>query len=71
MQEIINGDTMKNKYTIKKFNGDDAYSYAIFHADSVRGMKSPICYNPSPIICGMDYREAQIRKKEMEARHEV
>ncbi len=61
----------KPKFRVMKFNGDDAYSYAIFHADSVRGMCSPICYNPSPIICGMDFREAHIRKKEMEEKHEV
>ena len=57
----------KNKFRVMKFDGDDQYSYAIFHADQVRGMSSPICYSPSPILCGMDYREANLRKKEMEA----
>jgi len=57
----------KAKYRVMKFDGDDNYSYAIFHADSVRGMNSPICHHPTPIICGMDFHEAQYRKKEMEA----
>ena len=35
---------MKQKYTIKKFNGDSSYDWAVFRAQDVRGMRSPIFY---------------------------
>ena len=35
---------MKTKYTIKKFNGDSSYDWAVFRAQDVRGMRSPIFY---------------------------
>jgi hypothetical protein len=56
----------KSKYRVMQFNGDDYYSYAIFHAKNVRGMSSPIMYNPQPIVCGMGYREAHAQKKMMD-----
>ena len=34
---------MKKKYSIKKFMGDDSYSWAVFRAEDVKGMRSPIC----------------------------
>ena len=33
---------MKKKYSIKKFNGDDQYSWAVFHAADVKGVQSVI-----------------------------
>ena len=55
-----------SRYKVMKFNGDDLYSYAIFYKEDVRGMYSPICYSPQPIVSGMDYAEAHSRKKRMD-----
>ncbi|RLI66794.1 MAG: hypothetical protein DRO67_00025 [Candidatus Asgardarchaeum californiense] len=55
-----------SKYRILKFNGDDAYSYAIFYAKSVKGRSSPINWHPQPIVCGMSYKQAVYHKEKME-----
>ena len=60
---------MKGKYTIKKFNGDDAYSWAVFRAEDVKGMRSPIFYGDArPIVCGLSRSEAQYHKRAQEAK---
>jgi len=60
---------MKKKYTIKKFMGDDSYSWAVFRAQDVKGMRSPIC-DPSiqPVINGLTRSDAQYHKKNLESR---
>jgi hypothetical protein len=57
------------KYTIKKFMGDDQYSWAVFRASDVKGMRSPIC-DPyvRPAVSGLSRREAQHHKKVLEAK---
>jgi hypothetical protein len=62
-------DTMKKKFTIKKFMGDDQYSWAIFHAADVKGMRSPIC-DPyiRPAMSGLSRADAQYYKKSLEAK---
>ena len=62
---------MKSRFRVMKFNGDDTYSYAIFYKDDVRGLSSPICYSPQPIVCGMSYNEAWKQKKRMDAEDKV
>ena len=59
---------MRIKYTIKKFMGDDAYSWAVFRAADVKGQRSPIC-DPfaRPVVSGLSRREAQSYKKRFEA----
>ena len=58
------GDNMKTKYTIKKFNGDDSYSWAVFRAQDVRGMRSPIFYGDArPVMSGLTRSDAQYHKK--------
>lgn len=43
----------KNKYTIKKFDGDDVYSWAVFKADDVKGMGNQIFYGQArPVVSG-------------------
>ena len=60
---------MKTKYTIKKFMGDDQYSWAVFRAQDVKGMRSPIC-DPfiSPVMSGLTRADAQYHKKNLETR---
>ena len=57
------------KYTIKKFMGDDSYSWAVFRAADVKGMRSPIC-DPfiRPVVSGLDRSEAQYHKRQLEAK---
>ena len=55
------------KYTIKKFNGDDQYSWAVFRAQDVKGMRSPIC-DPSirPVMSGLDRFMAEYNRDRLE-----
>lgn len=60
---------MKQKYTIKKFNGDDQYSWAVFRAQDVRGMRSPIFFGDArPVVSGLDRSEAKYHKQQLEAK---
>ena len=57
------------KYSIKKFNGDDQYSWAVFRAQDVKGMRSPIFLGDAqPVVCGLDRSEAQYHKRQLEAK---
>ena len=60
---------MKTKYSIKKYMGNDSYSWAVFRAGDVKGMRSPIC-DPSvrPVISGLDRSEAGYHKRQLEAK---
>lgn len=59
---------MKKKYSIKKYDGDDQYSWAVFHAADVKGMRSPIFYgDATPVINGLDRSEARYHKECLEA----
>ncbi len=60
---------MKIKYTIKKYNGDDQYSWAVFRAQDVKGMRSPIFLGDAqPVMSGLTRADAQYHKKCLEAR---
>jgi hypothetical protein len=60
---------MQGKYSIKKFNGDDQYSWAVFRAQDVKGMRSPIfCGDAEPVINGLDRSEARYHKEYLEKR---
>ena len=60
----------KAKFTIKKFDGDDPYSWAVFYAEEVRGKRSPIMYGEArPVISGLARQEAMGRKKRLEERY--
>jgi hypothetical protein len=59
---------MKQKYSIKKYNGDDQYSWAVFRAEDVKGMRSPIFYGDAePVINGLGRSEARYHKECLEA----
>ena len=58
---------MAKKYTIKKYDGDDRYSWAVFKTADVKGLKSPIFYGQArPIICGMDQHGAAYERDKLE-----
>ena len=53
-------------FTIKKFNGDDQYSWAVFRTKDVRGMRSPIFFGQArPVMSGMDRNEARYQRDRM------
>jgi hypothetical protein len=55
------------KFSIKKYNGDDQYSWAVFYAKDVKGMRSPIFYGDAhPVMSGMDRNEARYQKTRLE-----
>ena len=57
------------KYSVKKFDGDDIYSWAVFRAQDVKGMRSPIFYGDArPVMNGMSRSEAQYQKTRLEAK---
>ena len=60
---------MKTKYTIKKFNGDSSYDWAVFRAQDVRGMRSPIFYGQArPVVSGLSRSDAKYHKSQLEAK---
>ena len=57
------------RYTIKKFNGDDSYSWAVFRAADVKGMRSPIMLGQAqPVVSGCRRMEANGYKRNLESR---
>ena len=57
------------KYSVKKFNGDDQYSWAVFRAPDVRGMRSPIFLGQArPVVSGLTRSDAQYHKRQLEAK---
>ena len=49
------------KYTIRKFNGDDSYSWAVFRkSDLSKGHRGIVFYGEAkPVVSGCARREAQ------------
>jgi len=57
------------KYTTRKYNGDDQFSWAVFKSKDVKGMRGVIFYGQaSPIVCGLSRNEANYHKKSLELR---
>ncbi len=55
---------MAKRYRILKYDGDDRYSYAVFHTSEVKGLTSPITYGQaSPIVAGCSLGEASYHLK--------
>jgi hypothetical protein len=51
------------KLTIRKYDGDDNYSWAVFNALDIKGIKGPILYGQAkPLVCGCSKREAEYTK---------
>ena len=50
----------KNKFTTRKFDGDDAYSWAVFYAADIRGTRGIVFYGDArPVVCGLSRSSAQ------------
>lgn len=59
----------KQKYTIRKFEGDDQGSWAVFRKEDVKGLKGVIfAHQATPIVNGCVKREAQYYKEKFEKR---
>lgn len=57
------------KYRVLKYDGDDLYSYAVFKASDVKGLRSPVFYGQAtPVVCGLSRTDAQYHKRQLEAR---
>ncbi len=55
------------KYRVLKYNGDDIYSWAVFRAQDVKGMRSPIFYGDAePVVDGCSRSEANHYKTMLE-----
>ena len=55
------------KFAIRKFDGDTAYSYAVFRADAVKGTRGIVFYGDAdPIVTGLTRREADYYKQKFE-----
>jgi len=56
------------KLTIRKYMGDDEYSWAVFYASDVKGLgRGPITsYSVKPIVSGCSRREANNHKGKLE-----
>lgn len=57
-----------NKFTIKKFDGDGADSYAVFRKADVKG-KGPIIFwgEAQPVICSLTRSEAEYYRSRCDA----
>ena len=54
-------------FTIRKYDGDDEYSYAVFMKQDVKGMGNQIFYGQAdPIESGLSKFEAQLAKKRLD-----
>lgn len=58
-----------SKFRCAKFDGDDAYSWAVFKASDIKGKKSPIFFGEAkPIVSGCSRSEADSYKRQLEAK---
>jgi hypothetical protein len=62
--------TNKNQFTIRKFDGDSAGSYAVFRKADVKGKGNIIFWGEArPIVCGLTRREAEHYRSRCDAGH--
>ena len=56
------------KLVIRKYNGDDSYSWAVFRkSDIPKGHRGPVFYGEArPIVSGLSRSEANYHKKTLE-----
>jgi len=57
------------KYTIRKFNGDDSYSWAVFRKDALpKGHRGIVFYGQAePVVSGCSRSSAKHYKDQFEA----
>lgn len=55
------------KCSVRKYNGDDSYSWAVFRTKDIKGLKGVIMYGQAtPIVAGLSREEANSHKKHIE-----
>ena len=60
---------MGSKYAIRKFDGDDDYSWAVFFYKHIKGLGKQIFYEDAqPILSGCSREEAKHFKRGLELR---
>jgi hypothetical protein len=61
---------MKTKYTIRKFDGDDCYSWAVFEkGDLPKGHRGIVFYGQArPAVTGCSRSQANYYKKSLESK---
>lgn len=59
---------MAKKYRAVKFGGDDLYSWAVFYAKDIKGLRSPISEytKAKPLVSGCGNQEAKNYVKQFE-----
>lgn len=59
---------MKTNYVVRKFDGDDMYSWAVFRKDSLpKGHSGVVSYGEAkPLVCGCSKMEANHYKSQYE-----
>jgi|APSaa5957512622_1039677.scaffolds.fasta_scaffold160277_2 hypothetical protein len=58
------------KFAIRKYDGDDTYSYAVFLSNEVKKLGNQIFYGEaSPFISGLSRYEAIMHCKSMEKKY--
>lgn len=64
----MSGTTRRQKFVTRKYDGDDAYSWAVFRAKDVRGLPRQIFYgDATPIVSGLSKLEAIHHKRALES----
>mgnify|MGYP003124832379 FL=1 len=59
----------QSKYTIRKYDGDDCYSWAVFRkADLPKGHRGIVFWTPTPLVCGLSRDQANYYKRKFENR---
>lgn len=58
----------KVKLAVRRFEGDDTFSWAVFYANDVNNLRGQIVQygDAEPILCGVGKQEADRYKTEME-----
>lgn len=55
------------KYTTRKYNGDDRYSWAVFLARDVRGTRGPVALGyAQPVVSGLTQDQARWYRNRIE-----
>jgi len=55
------------KYTTRKYDGDDIFSWAVFKSKDVKGVRGIVFYGQAtPIVSGLSRSEANYHKKVLE-----
>lgn len=55
------------KFTTRKYDGDDQFSWAVFKSKDVKGMRGIVFYGQAtPIVSGLSRNEASYHKEVLE-----